>query len=69
MFSRTSLLKATALALPFSLAAAAAQAADIVETVHQNEQLSTFAKAMDAAKFGQQLSGKGPYTRPCPATR
>src|ERR687891_4104 len=62
MFGRTSLLKATTLALPFSLAAAAAHAADIAETVQQNEQLSTFAKAMDMAKFGQQLSGEGPYT-------
>jgi uncharacterized surface protein with fasciclin (FAS1) repeats len=62
MFGRTSLLKATALALPFSLAAAAAYAADIAETVQQNEELSTFAKAMETAKFGQQLSGEGPYT-------
>src|SRR5918996_535289 len=62
MFGRTSLLKATTLALPFSLAAAAAHAADIAETVQQNEELSTFAKAMETAKFGQQLSGEGPYT-------
>jgi uncharacterized surface protein with fasciclin (FAS1) repeats len=62
MFGRTSLLKATALALPFSLAAAAAHAASIAETVQQNEELSTFAKAMAAAKFDQQLSGDGPYT-------
>ena len=62
MFGRTRLLKATALALPFSLAAAATQAATIAETVQQNQQLSTFAKAMDTAKFGQQLSGEGPYT-------
>ena len=33
MFGRTRLLKATALALPFSLAAAAAHAASIAETV------------------------------------
>ena len=62
MFGRTSLLKATALALPFSLAAAAAHAASIAETVQQAEELSTFAEAMEAAKFDQQLSGKGPYT-------
>ena len=62
MFGRTSLLKATALALPFSLAAAAAHAANIAETVQQNEELSTFAKAMETAKFGEQLSGEGPYT-------
>ena len=62
MFGRTSLLKATALALPFSLAAAAAQAANVAETVQQNRQLSTFAKAMETAKFGEQLTGEGPYT-------
>jgi uncharacterized surface protein with fasciclin (FAS1) repeats len=62
MFGRTSLLRATALALPFSLAAAAAHAASIAETVQQHEELSTFAKAMAAAKFDQQLNGEGPYT-------
>ena len=62
MFGRTSLLKATALALPFSLAAAAAHAASIAETVQQHEDLSTFAKAMAAAKLDQQLSAEGPYT-------
>ena len=62
MSGRTSLLKATALALPFSLAAAAAQAASVAETVQQNEQLSKFAKAMETAEFGDQLSGEGPYT-------
>jgi transforming growth factor-beta-induced protein len=69
MFGRTSLLKATALALPFSLAAAAAQAGDIAETVQQNQQLSTFAKAMETAKFDQQLSGAGPYTVFAPSDR
>jgi uncharacterized surface protein with fasciclin (FAS1) repeats len=62
MFGRTSLLKATALALPFSLAAAAAHAASIAETVQQKAELSTFAQAMEAAKFAQELSGEGPYT-------
>jgi uncharacterized surface protein with fasciclin (FAS1) repeats len=62
MFGRTSLLKATAVALPFSLAAAGAEAANIAETVQENQQLSTFAKAMDTAQFDQQLSGQGPYT-------
>ena len=62
MFGRTSLLKATALALPFGLAAAGAHAANIAETVQQNQELSTFAKAMEAAKFGEQLTGEGPYT-------
>ena len=69
MFGGTSLLKATALALPFSLAAAAAQAGDIAETVQQNQQLSTFAKAMETAKFDQQLSGEGPYTVFAPTDR
>ena len=62
MLGRTGLLKATALALPFSLAAAAADAASIAETVRQQEELGTFAKAMAAAKFDQELSGEGPYT-------
>jgi uncharacterized surface protein with fasciclin (FAS1) repeats len=62
MFGRTSLLKATALALPFSLAAAAAHAASIAETVQQKSELSTFAQALEAAKFSEQLSGEGPYT-------
>ena len=62
MFGRTSLLKTTALALPISLAALTAQAAGIAEAVQQNPQLSTFAKAMEAAKFDQQLSGQGPFT-------
>jgi uncharacterized surface protein with fasciclin (FAS1) repeats len=62
MLGRTGLLKATALALPFSLAAAAADAASIAETVRQQEELGTFAQAMEAAKFDQQLSGEGPYT-------
>jgi uncharacterized surface protein with fasciclin (FAS1) repeats len=69
MFGRTSVLKATALALPFSLAAAAVQAGDIAETVQQNQELSTFAKAMEAAKFDQQLSGAGPYTVFAPSDR
>ena len=62
MFGRTSLLKATALALPFSLAAVGADAASVADAVLQNQQLSTFAKAIDAAQLGQQLSGPGPYT-------
>jgi uncharacterized surface protein with fasciclin (FAS1) repeats len=62
MIGRTSLLKATALALPFSLAAAAAHAASIAETVQQQAELSTFAQAMEAAKFAAELSGQGPYT-------
>lgn len=62
MFGTTRLLKATALALPFGLAAAAAHAANLAETVQQNEQLSTFAKAMETAGLSQQLSGQGPYT-------
>jgi uncharacterized surface protein with fasciclin (FAS1) repeats len=62
MIGRTSLLKASALALPFSLAAAAAHAASIAETVQQQAELSTFAQAMEAAKFAEELSGQGPYT-------
>jgi uncharacterized surface protein with fasciclin (FAS1) repeats len=69
MFGRTSFLNATALALPFSLAAAVVQAGDIAETVQQNQQLSTFAKAMETAKFDQQLSGEGPYTVFAPTDR
>jgi uncharacterized surface protein with fasciclin (FAS1) repeats len=61
MLGRTSLLKATALALPFSLAAAAAHAADIAETVQQNEQLSRFGEAMTAAGLERQLGGEGPF--------
>lgn len=62
MSGRTSLLKATAIALPFSLAAAAAQAASIAETVQKNPELTAFANAIEQADVADQLSGDGPYT-------
>jgi transforming growth factor-beta-induced protein len=61
MFGRKSLLKATALALPFGLAATA-QAANITETMQQDKELGTFSKAMEKAGLSQQLTGQGPYT-------
>jgi uncharacterized surface protein with fasciclin (FAS1) repeats len=69
MSRRTSLLKATALALPFSLAAAAAQAADIVEAAKQNRELSRFSEAMSAAGLDQQLGSAGPFTVFAPSNR
>jgi uncharacterized surface protein with fasciclin (FAS1) repeats len=39
-----------------------AQAADIVDTIKQDQQFSTLAKAIDSAGIAQSLQGDGPYT-------
>jgi uncharacterized surface protein with fasciclin (FAS1) repeats len=62
MTVRSSLCKATALALPLGLAATAADAADLLETAQGMDELSTFSEAVAAAGLEQQLKGEGPYT-------
>jgi uncharacterized surface protein with fasciclin (FAS1) repeats len=56
-------LRATALALPLSLAAAAmAQAADVVETIRSSPQHQTLAQALEQAGMIETLRGEGPFT-------
>jgi uncharacterized surface protein with fasciclin (FAS1) repeats len=56
-------LRATALALPLSLAAAAtAQAADVVETIRSSPQHQTLAQALEQAGMAETLRGEGPFT-------
>lgn len=56
-------LKAAALALPLSLAAAAtAQAADVVETIRSSPQHQTLARALEQAGMTETLRGEGPFT-------
>ncbi len=56
-------LRATALALPLSLAAAAtAQAADVVETIQSSPQHQTLARALAQAGMTETLRGEGPFT-------
>ena len=56
-------LRATALALPLSLAAAAmAQAADVVETIRSSPQHQTLARALEQAGMTETLRGEGPFT-------
>lgn len=54
-------------ALPLSMAALPATAADLVETVHEAAEagpagLSTLAEAIEAAGLGEELKEGGPYT-------
>lgn len=62
MARKTSLLKASALALPLGCAALAAQAADIVGTLQQSERFSTLAGALAAAGPSRALQEEGPFT-------
>ena len=56
-------LRATALALPLSLAAAAmARAADVVETIRSSPQHQTLAQALEQAGMIETLRGEGPFT-------
>lgn len=56
------LLRTTALVVPFALSAAAADAADLVDTIKQTDELGTFGKAIESAGMSEQLKGEGPYT-------
>ena len=58
----TSLMKATALALPLALGATAAQAADIVDTLRQSDQFNQLARAIEKAGIQDALKGEGPFT-------
>ena len=55
-------LKATAAALTLSLAAATANAANIVEIAAGDERFSTLVAAVSAAGLAETLSGPGPFT-------
>jgi uncharacterized surface protein with fasciclin (FAS1) repeats len=62
MSGRTSLLKASALALSLGLLATTAQAASVVDAAKQTDELSRFSEAITAAGLDQKLSGEGPFT-------
>jgi transforming growth factor-beta-induced protein len=61
IYSRT-LFAAAALAAPLGLAAAQAQAADIIGTLHNSPQFSKLAMAVEAADMESTLKGDGPFT-------
>jgi transforming growth factor-beta-induced protein len=56
------LFAAAALAAPLGLAAAQAQAADIIGTLHNSPQFSKLAMAVEAADMESTLKGDGPFT-------
>jgi uncharacterized surface protein with fasciclin (FAS1) repeats len=67
MTSPRSMLRAAVLAAPLSalalsLPAASAQAADIIDTLKDQQQFSTLAKAIESAGLAQSLQREGPYT-------
>ena len=67
MTSPRSMLRAAVLAAPLSaltlnLPAGSAQAADIIDTLKNQQQFSTLAKAIESAGMAQSLQGEGPYT-------
>jgi uncharacterized surface protein with fasciclin (FAS1) repeats len=59
---KTALLAAPLGALALSLPAGSAEAADIVDTLEEQQQFSRLAKAIEAAGMAQALQGEGPYT-------
>jgi uncharacterized surface protein with fasciclin (FAS1) repeats len=59
---KTALLAAPLGALALSLPAGSAEAADIVDTLEEQQQFSTLAKVIESAGIGQSLQGEGPYT-------
>jgi uncharacterized surface protein with fasciclin (FAS1) repeats len=74
MTSPRSMLKAAVLAAPLSalalnLHAGSAQAADIIDTIKDQQQFSILAKAIDSAGIAQSLKGEGPYTVFAPTDR
>jgi uncharacterized surface protein with fasciclin (FAS1) repeats len=56
------LLMTTTCSAALVFGAAAASAADLLEEVKDSDQLSTFAKAVEAAGLEDTLEGDGPYT-------
>ena len=58
----TTLLKASALALPLALGSVASQAADIVDTAVAAEDFNTLVTAVQAAGLVETLKGDGPFT-------
>jgi len=56
------LLMTTTCSAALVFGAAAASAADLLEEVKDSDQLSTFAKAIEAAELEDTLEGDGPYT-------
>jgi uncharacterized surface protein with fasciclin (FAS1) repeats len=56
------LLMTTTCSATLVFGAAAASAADLLEEVKDSDQLSTFAKAVEAAGLEDTLEGDGPYT-------
>ena len=59
---KTALLAAPLGALALSLPAGSAEAADILDTLEEQQQFSTLAKVIESAGIGQSLQGEGPYT-------
>lgn len=55
-------VKAAALALPMTLAGIQAEAADLYDTLQQNESFSRFIELIDAAGMEGTFRGAGPYT-------
>ncbi len=62
MLHMTNILRATALALPLAFGAMAAQAADVVDTLKQDDQFKQLAQAIEKAGAQDVLKGEGPFT-------
>jgi uncharacterized surface protein with fasciclin (FAS1) repeats len=62
MFHDTALRRAAALAIPITLGAWTAQAADIIETAKQNGQFDGFVYLLEAAGMVERLQDEGPFT-------
>ena len=62
MIMRSTIAKATAVALPIGLGATAGHAADLVEVAGGMQQLSTFNDAIAAGGLADTLAGEGPFT-------
>jgi uncharacterized surface protein with fasciclin (FAS1) repeats len=56
------LLKAALVAAPLGVVGLSAQAADVVQTIQNQQQFPTFAKALKSAGMTDSLQGTGPYT-------
>ena len=69
MMNMTNILKATALALPIALATTAAQAADILDTLKQDQQFNQLAQAVEKAGLQNTLKGEGPFTVLAPSNQ
>jgi uncharacterized surface protein with fasciclin (FAS1) repeats len=62
MRSKSTLLTATAVALPLGLGAWSAEAANIYETLQERDEFSKFVEAIETAELQETLENEGPFT-------